>query len=238
MDKFQIETAQNIAITQNVAHVTTRIGAYLIDLIIIIGYFFIVFFTISMTVPTDSMESMALISLIMLPVFFYSLIFEVLLNGQTPGKYFTQIRVVKLDGSKPTFGSYLIRWMLRIVDFSIGSGAVAVLAILLNGKGQRVGDIAAGTTVISEKKRITLQDTIANDLVENHTPTYAQVTLLSDNDIHTITNVYRDALKKRNHKVILKLHNKIIDLTGITTQQKPVEFIDTVLKDYHFYARQ
>ena len=238
MDKFQIETAQNIAISQNVAHVTTRIGSYLIDALFIVGYYIIIAIIIGMLDVPMSMEYMSLFVLLGLPVFFYSLLFEILMNGQTPGKYFNQIRVVKLDGSKPTFGSYLIRWLLRFVDFTLASGSVAVLTILLNGKGQRLGDIAAGTTVISEKKRITLKDTIASDVVDNYTPTYSQVTLLSDNDIHIITRVYKDAMKKRNHKVILKLHTKVIELTRITTEQKPAQFINTVIKDYHYYARQ
>lgn len=238
MDNFQIETAQNISINQNVAHITTRIGSYLIDALFIIGYVFIIYFIMEMLNMSPNMEYMSVYMLFMLPIFFYSLIFEVLMNGQTPGKYFNNTRVVKLDGSKPTFGSYLIRWMLRIIDFSLASGSVAVLTILLNGKGQRLGDLAAGTTVISEKKRITLKDTIANDVVDNYTPTYSQVTLLTDDDMHTIKNVFKDAKRKRKHKVILKLHTKIIELTGITTNQKPMDFVDTVIKDYHFYAQQ
>ncbi len=238
MDNFQIETAQNISINQNVAHITTRIGSYLIDALFIIGYVIIIFFIMGMLDMSPDMKYMSFYMLFMLPVFFYSLVFEVLMNGQTPGKYFNNTRVVKLDGSKPTFGSYLIRWMLRIVDFSLAGGSVAVLTILLNGKGQRLGDLAAGTTVISEKKRITLKDTIASDVVEDYTPTYPQVTLLTDDDMHTIKNVFKDAKRKRNHKVILKLHTKIIELTGITTNQNPMDFVDTVIKDYHFYAQQ
>ncbi|WP_299122751.1 RDD family protein [uncultured Tenacibaculum sp.] len=238
MDNFQIETAQNISINQNVAHITTRIGSYLIDALFIIGYYIIIILIMGMLDIAPSMEYMSLWALISLPVFFYSLIFEVLMNGQTPGKYFNQIRVVKLDGSKPTFGSYLIRWLLRVIDFTLASGSVAVLTILLNGKGQRLGDLAAATTVISEKKRISLKDTIASDIDNNYTPTYTQVTLLKDSDIHTIKNVFNDARRKRNHKVILKLHQKIIELTGIHTEEKPIDFINTVIKDYHYYAQQ
>ncbi|WBX77995.1 RDD family protein [Tenacibaculum ovolyticum] len=238
MDNFQIETAQNIAITQNVAHVTTRIGSYLIDALFIIGYYIIIFLIMGMLNMVPSMEYMSLYLLLGLPTFFYSLLFEVLMNGQTPGKFFNQTRVVKIDGSKPTFGSYLIRWLLRIIDFGLASGSVAVLTILLNGKGQRLGDLAASTTVVSEKKRITLRDTIANDISDNYTPIYTQATLLNDDDMHTIKKVYTDAIKKRNHKVILKLHLKIIDITGITTKQNPVDFVDTIIKDYHYFAQQ
>lgn len=238
MDNFQIETAQNIAIHQNVAHISTRIGSYLIDALFIIGYYLIIFFIMAGLNIEPSMEYLAVYVLLGLPAFFYSLLFEMLMNGQTPGKYFNNIRVVKLDGSKPTFGSYLLRWVLRVIDFSIASGSVAILTILLNGKGQRLGDIAAGTTVISEKKKITLQDTIATDVVDNYQPTYPQVSLLTDTDINTIKNLYTNAKRKQNHKVILKLHDKIIAITNINTQQKPIDFIDTVLKDYHYYAQQ
>lgn len=238
MDHFQIETAQNITINQNAAHITTRIGSYLIDLLMVVGYYIIVFYILHLLDMKLDMEFYAIYLLFGLPGFFYSLIFEVLMNGQTPGKYFNQIRVVKLDGAKPTFGGYLLRWLLRIVDFGFASGAVAVLTILLNGKGQRLGDIAAGTTVISEKKRISLKDTIATDVEEDYTPTYSQVTLLSDSDIHTIKNLYKDAKAKGNHKVILKLHVKILEITNIKTEEKPIQFIDTVIKDYHYYAQQ
>lgn len=238
MDNFQIETAQNISIKQNVAHITTRIGSFLIDGLFIFSYYLIVFFILAYLDITLGMEYMSLFLLLGLPIFFYSLIFEVLMNGQTPGKYFNNLRVVKLDGSKPTFGSYLLRWVLRVIDFTLAGGSVAVLTILLNGKGQRLGDIAGGTTVISEKKRITLKDTIASDVNDDYKPTYPQVTTLSDKDIHTIKALFTNAKKKRNHKVILKLHTKVIDLTQITTTQKPIDFIDTVLKDYQYYAQK
>ena len=238
MDNFQIETAQNISINQNVAHITTRIGSYLIDALFIIGYYIILIFVMGMLNMAPSMKYMSIYMLLGLPAFFYSLLFEVLMNGQTPGKYFNNIRVVKIDGSKPTFGSYLIRWLLRIIDFTLAGGSVAVLTILLNGKGQRLGDLAASTTVISEKKRITLKDTIANDIDDNYTPVYSQVTLLTDSDIHTIKKVYNDAKKKRNHQVIMKLHIKVKELTNITTDQNPMDFIDTVIKDYLYFAQQ
>ena len=127
--------------------------------------------------------------------------------------------------------------MLRIIDFDLAGGSVAVLTILLNGKGQRLGDIAGGTTVISEKKKISLSDTFAADIIDNYTPTYPQVTLLNDEEITTIKKLYRTAIKKRNHKVILKLHIKILDITGIKTEQVPTEFVDTVIKDYVYYTQ-
>ncbi len=240
MDNFSIETAQNITINQNVANLTTRIKAFLIDLVFIIAYSILVIYIISwLDLPSFS-DSMATYILLYLPIFFYSLIFETLMNGQTPGKSLSKIRVVKLDGSRPTFGSFLIRWVLRAVDIALSNGAIAILTILLNGKGQRLGDLAAGTTVISEKEVISLKNTIASDLEVdiNYTPKYPNVALLSDKDINTIKNLYTDAINKRKHEVLISLYHKIIELTGIQTEQKPIDFIDTVLKDYNYYATE
>lgn len=236
MDNFQIETAQNVTIHQNVAHLGTRIGSYLID------GFIISIYTISIILFFDWLEidifQQWSFSLILgLPIFFYSLIFEILWDGQTPGKRYNKIRVVKLDGSKPTLGSYLLRWILRIFDISMTSGSVAMLSILLNGKGQRLGDLAAGTTVISEKKRISIDDTITADIPLNYTPTFPQVTTLTDTDIQTIKSLYNKSKRSRNSKIILKLHIKIIDLLDIKTDLQPTDFIDIIIKDYNYYTQ-
>jgi uncharacterized RDD family membrane protein YckC len=237
MDNFQIETAQNITIQQNVAHITTRIGSYLLDSLFIIAYYILVIIVLALIDYNLSLDSMSTIVLFSLPPFFYFLIFESLMNGQTPGKAINKIRVVKIDGSTPTFGSYIIRWILGIIELSMFGGSLATLTILLSGKGQRLGDMAAGTTVISEKKRVTLKDTFAEDIVENYIPKFPQVTMLTDVDIRTIKEVYTKSVRKRDHKIILKLHIKVIEITGIKTDMKPMEFIDTVIKDYNYYTQ-
>ena len=238
MDNFQIETAQNITIDQNVAHVTTRIGSFLLDILIIISYYVLILFLTSWLNVGIGIKNWAISLILSLPILFYSLLFEILLNGQTPGKWANKIRVVKLDGSKPTLGSYLIRWLLRIIDITIASGSVAVLTILLNGKGQRLGDLAGGTTVISEKKRVTLQDTLLVDISENYTPQFPQVSLLSDTDIQTVKKVYHRSVKKRKHAIVIKLHRRVIEITGIKTELKPIDFLKIVLSDYDYYTQQ
>lgn len=238
MDNFHIETAQNVTIQQNVASLSLRIGAFLIDALLIGAYYILVFFIINWLDFLNDTELMVIWVLFGLPTFFYSLFFEAFMNGQTPGKYFNQIRVTKIDGSKPTFGSFLIRWVLRIVDISLSSGSIAILTILLNGKGQRLGDLAAGTTVISERKRVNISQTLSVDIPEEYQPTFPQVTLLTDIDVQTIKELYYKAKRKGNHQTIVKLHAKVIELTGITTEMNPVDFIDIVIKDYNYFTQQ
>lgn len=238
MDNFQIETAQNISISQNVAHVTTRIGSYIIDKMIITGYTLVMILILIAINFKHGFDAWLFYVLFGLPIFFYSLVFEVLMNGQTPGKQLNKIRVVKLDGSKPTFSSYLLRWMLNFIDFTLSSGSVALVSILVTGKGQRLGDLAGGTTVISEKKRVSIAQTMAADIPDNYIPSFPQVTVLTDIDIQTIKNVYYSAKKKHNHKVVMKLQAKILNLTQIKSDLKAMEFIETVLKDYSYYTQE
>ena len=68
-------------------------------------------------------------------------------SGQTLGKRIMSIKVVKADGSKPSFGDALIRTILRIID-GIAIYLVGFIVILISEKKQRIGDMAAGTIVV------------------------------------------------------------------------------------------
>src|SRR5680860_44404 len=237
MDDFQIETAQNIGIHQNVAGIGDRILAFLVDILIIVGYAILASFAIP-GLGLDQGEQWVYYLVIGLPVFLYYLLWETFNNGQSPGKSALDIRVVKLDGSRPRFSQYLIRWLLRLVDISFSSGSIAVVTILLNGKGQRLGDLAAGTTVITEKKQLNLSQTLLVDIPDNYTPLYPQVTLLKDRDIQNIKSVYQKAKIRGNHRVIISLSEKISKILEVHPEERPEEFVQNVLRDYSFYTQE
>ena len=237
MDNFQIETAQNITITQNVAGLGERILAYLVDGLIILIYIVSIGLLMS-GMQLSGGEEWVFILIVGLPVFLYFLVWESIWNGQTPGKAALKLRVVKLDGSKPVFSNYVVRWLLRMIDITISSGSVAVVTILFNGKGQRLGDLAAGTTVISEKPRTDLHQTLLVDIPEGYRPTYPQVTILSDKDVQDIKNLYEDSLRNGHYRVIRSLSDKISQLLEVVPEQRPVDFVRTVIKDYNYFTQQ
>ncbi|VAW10807.1 FIG00652438: hypothetical protein [hydrothermal vent metagenome] len=237
MEQFQIETAQNISIGQNTAHLGERMLAYIIDSFIILVYTVLMFWLL-FSLDIDFGDMWALYMVMNLPAFLYYVLLETFMDGKTVGKGMMHIRVVKLDGSKPNFSSYFIRWILRIVDVVLSSGGVAVLTILLRGHGQRVGDIAAGTTVISEKKRVSLKDTLLRDLPDGYVPVFPQVTVFKDREMQTIKELFDAAKRNEDHNVILSLNNQIMKVTEIKTTMKPVDFVDVVIKDYNFYTQQ
>jgi len=171
-----------------------------------------------------------------LPTFLYNLLWETFWNGQSPGKALLQIRVIKKDGTRPHFSNYLVRWLLWFIDVTLTSGGIAVVTILLNGKGQRLGDIAASTTVISEKKKVSIHNTLGVDLPENYQPKYSQVTVLSDNDIQEIKNLYQEARKGGQHHIIISLSTKVAELMDVHFEEKPMKFIQQVINDYNYYT--
>lgn len=94
----------------------------------------------------------ALILLIIFGIVYgYSIFFETIWNGQTPGKRLIKIRVVQGDGSPVTFMQVLVRNMLTIIDQLPFLYAVGMVAVLVTRRNQRLGDLAAGTVVLREK---------------------------------------------------------------------------------------
>jgi uncharacterized RDD family membrane protein YckC len=83
--------------------------------------------------------------------FGYDVLFETLASGRTPGKRWTGLRVVRLDGGPVTFSTSAVRNLVRLVDGLFGY-AVGVIAILVSARNQRLGDLAAGTVVVRERR--------------------------------------------------------------------------------------
>ena len=96
-------------------------------------------------------------------VYGYSILFETIWNGQTPGKRLIKIRVVQKNGSPVTFTQVLVRNMFTIIDQLPFFYTIGIISIFLTRRNQRLGDLAAGTVVLREKSGRTpavLDDTV------------------------------------------------------------------------------
>lgn len=233
MDKIRIQTTQNVDIEYELASIGDRILATLLDYLFFIAYFLLVLLIASLT-TWKLFESMAIVSLVALPILFYDLVCEVFFQGKSFGKMIMKIKVVKLDGTQANFGAYLLRWLLRIIDTRLFGGAIALIAILINGKGQRIGDMAAGTTVIKMKQKVQLSDTILFKVKPDYTLVFPEVSLLTDNDIAIIKEVMQVCIQSNNFEAINKLVLKTKATMGITTNLTPAQFLNTVIQDYSY----
>jgi hypothetical protein len=155
------------------------------------------------------------------------------MEGQSFGMKSVRTKVIRLDGNQPSIGNYLLRWLLRPVDIFMFYGGVAIVTILINGKGQRLGDIAAGTTVIKMKKPVKLSDTILAQSADTYVPVFTQVEKLTDREIAIIVetlSVFKYQGKIMPVQVVAK---KIKEVLQIETNMKPWDFLKTVVKDYN-----
>lgn len=244
MMQLTINTTQNVNINFTSASVGDRLLAQILDLLVKIAYIILVIFIFEITDLSrifnglDQWSVMAVISLLGLPVMFYSLVQESFWEGQTIGKKIAKIKVIKLDGYQASFGDYLIRWLFRIVELSIGNGLIALITMIVNKRNQRLGDIAAGTAVISLKNDININHTILQEVNEDYVPTYPLVIKLSDNDVRIIKENFEKAVAARDYATLIKLRDKIIQVTGIKNQSgNDQDFIKTLLKDYNYYTQ-
>lgn len=89
---------------------------------------------------------------IMLVTFGYFALLELLLSGQTPGKRYMQLRVIRDDGTPAMPLDIMIRNLVRLVDALPGVYVVGGLATVLHPQHKRLGDIAAGTMVVREEE--------------------------------------------------------------------------------------
>ena len=186
----------------------------------------------------DTWSYYAVVVIFYSPVLFYSLLFESLLEGQTLGKRLLKTKVVKIDGYQASFGDYIMRWLFRIIDINLSGSMIGLIAMITSKKTQRLGDMVAGTAVISLKNNININHTILEEIDQAYVPTYPLVIKLSDNDARIIKETFQNAVVKRDYKTLIKLRTKIEEVTGIkNTSGNDTDFIRTVLKDYNFYTQ-
>lgn len=245
MTELQINTTQNVNINFTAASVGERILAYGVDLIIKIAYSVVVFqllfnlFNIERFMfGWDNWSRAAFIIIFYLPVIFYTLVLESILEGQTFGKKLLKIRVVKIDGYQASFADYIMRWFFRIIDINMMGGIIALITVVVNNRNQRLGDITAGTAVISLKDKVTINHTILENLSEDYVPTYPSVIKLSDNDVRIIKETLQTAKRSLDHTTLLKLKRKVEEVIGVKAEENDTQmFINTVLKDYNYYTQ-
>ncbi len=231
MQTVDISTTQNVGIQFELAGIGDRILAAIIDGVILIGYMIGAAYLAN---RLDADSIWVVISIGLVP-FFYHLVCEVFFDGQSIGKKQMKIRVVKLDGSPPTLGSYVLRWILRIIEVNFLMGAPAVLSIALTKEGQRIGDLAAGTTVV--KTSAGLQATshsIVRQMEEEYEPVFPQVVSLNANDIQLIEQALGAYRENAVSKPVVAVTEKVKDHLKIDSDLPPVKLLYTLLKDYNY----
>jgi uncharacterized RDD family membrane protein YckC len=124
----------------------------------------------------------------------YFAIFEAIWNGQTPGKRYAQLRVMKDDGRPITAYDSVARNLLRIVDSLPLFYGVAIISVLFSKQNKRLGDFVAGTVVVHEKA-VEAARPFLGAQVDGTAPAY-EVSLVSQDELQLMEAFFqrRDSL--------------------------------------------
>jgi uncharacterized RDD family membrane protein YckC len=162
-DSYYVETPEIVAVAYDVAGVGSRCLAAVVDTLLILimqAAIGAVLFIGGAQLGLDNAGSSVVTAIYAIAAFAilwgYYLLFELIWNGQSPGKRLIGLRVVREGGRPITFAASAVRNLIRLVDFLplfYGLGTVMMFA---DRRSRRLGDLAAGTLVVREGAPVTL----------------------------------------------------------------------------------
>ena len=152
-----VATPERVSFDYQVAGLGTRAIAQVLDLLIIGGILTAVYF-VALAVAVVGSAAATLLAVIgtFVVIFGYFWASESLWSGQTVGKKVFRLRAVGDRGEPLTFAQAGIRNIVRIVDFLPYAYGVGLIVLFVNGKGKRLGDLAAGTIVVKDSDHVRL----------------------------------------------------------------------------------
>jgi uncharacterized RDD family membrane protein YckC len=246
MKSIEITTPQNVKIDYQLAGLGQRIFAFVIDLAIIILVYVANYIWFFAEGSSDNDLKYILFQLFaFLWLGFYSLVSEVIGNGQSLGKLAMGIKVIKLNGEELQFYDYFSRWSMRIIDIYFSIGSIAMLLIASNRNAQRIGDIIAGTTIIRKNNSygFTLNDILKLNLKdkENYNFDYPLAVNLEEKDVILMKQLifrYRNYRNSAHQKAMDEMVLKLVEFFQLKQIPKDKEaFLSKVISEYIILTR-
>ena len=234
VDQRKLITPEGIDLQVQLADIGARIGAYVIDQIIInVGL--IVTFLIIIFGGLAAGPEIAITIFILINFFvrnFYYMFFEMGLKAATPGKRISKIRVASRTQARLTANAVFARNALREIEINLPlsflamggaavDGWIALLGLLWSGiflffplfnkDRLRAGDLIAGTWVVRAPKPILASDLASEkaDLDSAYTFTPEQVEAYGVHELHVLENVIRANEQQTVMDVSERIRNKI-----------------------------
>jgi uncharacterized RDD family membrane protein YckC len=255
-DRYTIDTPENIEFAYDIAGIGSRFLAAMIDTMLIGIAETIVILIVGLTSSglglraTESLLAALEVLLAFAILWGYYIVFELLWNGQSPGKRVIGLRVVREGGRPITFVGSAIRNLIRIVDFLPALYGIGVVVMFVDRRSRRLGDLAAGTLVVKERRGITLASLTAGALASFPAlapgeilpqPTLANIGLLNDQDYNLIQEFLsrRDELgREARARLGAQLAGTIQARLGMPQGGDAERFLQYVAGEYQLLKRQ
>lgn len=271
MSFLKVHTAQNVLLEYPLGNIGHRIVAAILDLLVAGLYIWLAQYAFNVLLDIHLFKNdinILFFLIIILPVLIYMPAIEYFWNGRTIGKYLLKLKVVRVDGTSPSLGDYILRWLIRTIDVKLGFlfiffiprspssniqevfiiwtiilliiplPVVGIISMAISETCQRIGDRVANTVVIRNKQPFSLDDTILKATEEKYQPRFPNVLKLSDRDIYIIKNVLDNLEETGDHKPIWQVGEKAKKVLEIKEDIKPLILLKTIVKDYNHLARQ
>src|SRR6516225_881483 len=259
IDKVRIETPEQIDVSLEIAGLGSRFVAWVVDLLY--KTLFLVLLVLLAAIvsallgsdPADFGRMMVLAILLAIGTSFmlgYNIYFEVQRNGQTPGKKTAGIRVIREGGSPVDFSAAAVRNILALADFLPLFYLLGGFLVLLTPRGQRLGDMAAGTIVIRERALEAPREP-TKEIDRLATPDFsftgAQLAACSPNDRHILRSFfqrYQQLEAGSREKLARRLADEFIRKTcyqpipAMDGRLAPDRFLACLYRDMETDARQ
>jgi uncharacterized RDD family membrane protein YckC len=242
MQTVRVTTSQNIDIDYEVAGVGERTLARLLDMAVFVALY-ILGLIVAIFAGQSILRVISFIAIIIIYAslfVFYDLICEIVMNGQSFGKRIMKIKVISLDGKRPSLGQYLLRWLFRIVDFTLSLQACGLICAAISEKQQRLGDMVAGTTLIKTHPRTQMNNLVFKPVDESYVSVFKNTELLNDKDITLLQEVIRNYQLTANRVVVNSAAERIKEILSATLPEgmDNLKFLKTVVSDYTHLASQ
>lgn len=238
MATLELSTTQNVGIRLEGASPLHRAAAWIIDIAIFVSLLFVASLLLQFVVSEMGWYQVFEYFYFgyVLCILLYPLLTEALLEGQSLGKKVLKIRVVMLDGSRPTLGAYAIRWIIGLVELPLTTGSLAFLISLFSKHNQRLGDMVAGTTVVMVKPAITLDELLLNVNENTQSVEFPQAAVLNDSEVQIVRDVlWAQKSGMEAAKATQILHQAVENLEvklGVKSTTLPEHFLYQVLQSY------
>lgn len=266
MALFTVSTPFNIDLEFSLAAFHKRMFAWLIDMLLIFLYSYIMLFFVygnmsdNLESYSDRFKVQTVLELltIAIPVMLYHLLFEIFMNGKSPGKWLLGIKVMNKEGAAASFSQLVLRWILCLPNYFLlaviyvvqpayllavamvlGIAALPdVISIAVSTNSQRLGDLAAGTVVVDTRYKMNIAETIYMEVDDqDYKPLFPQVLKLSDRDINGIRNLLDGKVTRDSENYVLRVAYRIEEVLHIKMNGDPLFFLQTLLKDYNYLTQ-
>ena len=149
----EVVTGDAVVLDVQIAQLPMRAVSALIDItVIFVGYVVgLMLWAATLTQFDEALTAAVLIIFTVLVMVGYPLVFETATRGRSVGKIVMGLRVVSDNGGPERFRQALFRALASVVEIWMLAGCPAVICSILSPKAKRIGDIFAGTVVVSER---------------------------------------------------------------------------------------